>query len=417
MKKRVVITGMGAITPIGNTVKEYWRSLLSGRSGVAPITLFDTADYPVKIAAEVKGFDGKEYFDRKDLRMMARPAQFGVASALMALSDAKWKERPGEGPLGVAGGISNSAQDPIESSIEVIQKRGYKRVVPTVLQQAFPHSTASEAGRLTGFQDQVMTFSTGCTSGMNSVGYAIQQIVSGSSQSFLCISTDAGIANYIFGFFCRSGMLSKSSEPPEKVSRPYDAKRDGGVLGEGAATFMVEDLGQAQRRGATVQAEILGWSSCGTGYRLNDSAEAVPQGMARSMRLALADANVRPEQIDYVGSHGVSDPHLDLWETKALKEVFGEYARRIPMSTVKSMIGIPQNAAGHLQAVAAIKAMNEGIIPPTINYENPDPECDLDYVPNKPRRNRIRRSLVFAHGFNGSDASLVLASPEATRVD
>ncbi len=408
MKQRAVITGMGAITPIGNNVEDFWSNLLAGRSGVGPITLFDPSDYPVKIAAEVKGFDPRDYFDRKDLRMMARPAQLGVASALMALEDAQWKQRPGEGPLGVVGGISNSSQEAIESAVESIQKGGYRKLPPTVISKIFPHSTASETGRITGFQDDVMTLSTGCTSGLNSLGYAAEHIGSGHCSSMLCISGDATLTYYAFAFFCRAGLLSARYHDPEKVSCPFDAKRDGGVLGEGAATFLVEEYDQARRRGVPILAEILGWGTSGIGYKQDQTQDNLCSGMAASMRTALTRANVSPERIDYIGCNGVSDPKLDISETAAIKKVYGEHAYRLPLSSIKSMIGIPLNAAGHLQTVATIKAMNDSFIPPTINYENLDPSCDLDYVPNQARRNRIRLAMVFGHGFNGSDAALIL---------
>ncbi len=406
-RRRIVITGMGAVTPIGNSVDEYWRSLLDGVCGVAPITLFDPAEYPTKIAAEVKNFDGRDYFDRKDLRMMARPTQFGVAAALMALRDAGWNENPGDGPLGVVNGISNSAQDAVEKQIDNLIQHGYRRVIPHVLTQSFPHSTASETGRITGFQDHVMTISTGCTSGMNSIGYAINEIRAGKCSSMLAISTDATIAKYVFAGFCRAQLLTEKNSQPEQASKPFDLNRDGGVLGEGAGAFVIEELHHARAKNRRILAEIIGYAGAGSGYSFDDEI-ALGKGMDRAILEALADANLAAAKIDYVGCHGVSDKHLDRIETQAYKRVFGEHAYKIPMSSVKGHIGIPQNAAGHLQALATVKAMNEGILPPTLNYENPDPDCDLDYIPNQPRRNRIRTALVFAHGFNGSDAALVL---------
>ncbi len=407
MRRRIVVTGMGAVTPIGCTVADYWQSLLAGRSGVGPITLFDASDYPTRIAAEVKHFDPSKFFDRKDLRLMARPTQFGVAAALMALADGGWRNETGDAPLGVVGGVSNSAQDALEGQIDALLQHGYRRVLPYVLTKAFPHSTASEAGRLTGFQDKVITLSTGCTSGMNSLAYAVEEIRAGRCAAILCISTDATISKYVFAGFCRAGLLSTDNDHPERASRPFDANRQGGVLGEGAAAFLLEEQQQARQRGARIQAEILGCASCGGGYRFDDP-DALRQGMARTMQAALADANLRPEHLGYIGCHGVGDPHLDRWETQAVKQVFGQAAYRLPLSSVKSMIGIPQNAAAMLQAVATIQAINCGMLPPTTNYETPDPDCDLDYVPNEPRRNRVDRAMVFAHGFNGSDAAIIL---------
>jgi 3-oxoacyl-[acyl-carrier-protein] synthase II len=408
MRKRVVITGMGAVTPIGNSVEEYWQGLLEGRSGVGPITLFDPSDYPTKIAAEVKDFDGKEYFDRKDMRTMARPTQFGVAAALMALEDADWKNRPGAGPLGVVNGISNSAQDAVEAAVEAIINHSYRRVTPTVLVRCFPHSTASETGRLTGFQDHVMTVSTGCTSGLNALGYSINKIVSGECSSVICIAAESTISNYVFGSFCRAGMLSTSDRPPGKVSRPFDADRDGGVLAEGAVAFLVESLEQARARQGHIHAEILACANSGSGYKNTETFEPVIAGMTRAMNTALATATIGSDKIDYIGCHGVSDPTLDALETVAYKDVFGDHVYEIPVSSVKGHTGMPLGVGAYLQAIATIKTFATGIVVPTLNYETPDPQCDLDYVPNTLRRNNIRHALIFAHAFNGSDAALVL---------
>ncbi len=408
MAQRVVITGMGAVTPIGIGLREYWEGLLEGRNGVAPISLFDPSDYPTRIAAEVKDWDPTRFIDRKRARLMARGTQFGVAAALMALEDAHWAEHPGDGRLGVVGGISNSAQDAVEDAIDALKERGLRRVSPFVLNKSFPHSLASEAGLSVGWQDDVSTVSTACTAGINATARAFDHVRAGTLTSVLAVASDATISRYVFAGFVQAGLLSKNNELPEQASRPFDAKRDGGVLGEGAGAVVVESLEHARRRGARIYAEILGCGAAGVGFG-PEPKRRIPLGMAAAMRKALAAANCGPEHIDYVGCHGVSDPHLDVWETRAMKDVLGERAYRIPMSSVKSMIGIPQCAAGMLQAVATILAMTEGVLPPTINYEFPDPECDLDYVPNTPRRNRVERALVFAHGFNGSDAAVVLA--------
>lgn len=407
MRRRVVITGMGAVTPIGVGVDAFWKSLLEGRNGVERISLFDASDYPCQIAAEVRDFDESRFFDKKEARKMARVTKFGVASALLCLDDACWHESPGDAEIGVAAGISNSARDVAENISDSVREHGYGHVLPYWLTKIFPHATASETGLATGFQSQVMTFATACTAGMNAIGYAADQILQGRAEAFLCPSTDATITGCTVACFCKAKLLSVRNDDPAHASRPFDAKRDGGVLGEGAGCVLVEELGHARRRGARVYAEIRGFGTSGVGYNC-DPAHAIPRGMAAVLTQALAAANCGPNQIDYVGTHGVSDPHLDVWETEALKSVFGEGAYRIPMSSVKSMIGIPQNAAGVLQLIATVKALDEGIIPATTNLEYPDPACDLDYVPNRPRRNEIRNAVVLAHGFNGSDASIVV---------
>lgn len=407
MSRRVVITGLGAVTPIGIGVRDYWDGLLSGRCGVGTISLFDASDLPSRVAAEVKDFDSTRFFDRKKARLLSRPTQFGVASALLCLEDAQWNERRGDGAVGVATGISNSAQDVAEAIFDIVKEHGYKRTLPYFLTKAFPHSVATETGLMTGFQTNVMTFSTACTAGINALGYAAEEIRAGRCRAFLCTATDASITPCTIACFCRAGMVSCRNDDPARASRPFDVERDGGVIGEGAGSLFLEDYEHARQRGAPVYAELLGFGSSGVGYGATPDV-TVPKGMVAAMMQALRSANRSPRHIEYVGCHGVSDPHLDVWETQALKETFGEHAYRIPMSSVKGAIGIPQSAAGMLQLVAAVMTLREGIVAPTANLENPDPACDLDYVPCRPRRNAIARALVLAHGFNGSDAAVVV---------
>jgi 3-oxoacyl-[acyl-carrier-protein] synthase II len=406
--RRVVITGLGAVTPLGVGVSPFWEGLLTGRSGVGPITLFDASDYPCRIAAEVHEFDAAPFLDRKQARLMSRGAQFGAVAGLQALADANW--RPGaDAGVGVYAGVSNSAQEVAESTIETMQRHGYRRVLPYAMTKCFPHCAASETARLLGFQDQVITVSTGCTSGLNALRFATAEIAAGHGDALLVIAADASIAKYVFGVFCQSGMLSLRNDHPAAASRPFDAKRDGGVLGEGAGAVLIEELGHARRRDARPYAEILGFGTSGRGYAENADI-AIPNGMSHAMRQALNEAGCDPRQLDYIGCHGVSDPRLDRWETLAMKQALGEQAYRVPMSSIKAQIGIPQNAAGMLQLLATLLAMRHDTLPPTGNYEYPDPECDLDYVPNRPRRNRVRRALVLVHGFNGSDAAVAVGS-------
>ncbi len=406
MRKRVVITGMGAVTPIGIGLQEYWEGLLAGRSGVGPITFFDTSDFPVHIAAEVKDFNDGIFFERKQAKQLSRAAQLGIASTIMCLEDSAWK-KAGDERMGIAAGVSNSSQEVLEEIGFNLTDRGYKSIHPFYLTKAFPHSTATEAGLITGFQSQIMTFATACTAGINAIGYAAEEIRTGRCTAFLCPATDATITPCSLACFCKANMLSKRNDSPQQASRPFDAKRDGGVLGEGAGCVMLEELDHAKRRGAKIYCEVLGFSTSGCGYNCDPNV-SVPRGMTAALLGAMMQANVAPQSINYVGVHGVSDVHLDKWETQALKAVFNEHAYHIPMSSVKSMIGIPQNAAGVLQLIATVLSIRDGIIPATINYEYPDPECDLDYVPNVARRNRINRAVVISHGFNGSDAAVLI---------
>jgi len=412
MRKRVAITGMGVVSPIGIGLDEYWEGLLSGRVGVGPITAFDASDYPCRVAAEVLGFKPSDYFDRKKARLMARGTQFGVASATLCLEDANWDHSCNGSMLGVAAGISNSPQDTVEEAVMQLRDHGYRRALPYQLNKSLPHGLAAETGTATGFQQSVMTFATACTAGMNALGYAIEEIRQGRLYAILCPAADANIAKYAFGYFCKAGMLTSNNEDPQHASRPFDLDRDGGVLGEAGACLLLEDFDCARRRGASIYAEIIGYGTTGIGYNPGEQQSTVSQGMAKAMSNAMKDANCHPEQIDYIGAHGVSDRRLDLWETNAAKEVFGKYAYRLPLSSAKAQIGIPQNAAGILQMIATVMAVREGILPPTVNYDTPDPECDLDYVPNEPRHNRVQQALTLAHGFNGSDAAVIIRRAE-----
>jgi 3-oxoacyl-[acyl-carrier-protein] synthase II len=407
MRTRVVITGIGVVTPIGIGRSAFWEGLLAGRSGVGPITLFDASDLPCRIAAEVKDFQPDRFFDRKQLRLVSRVAQFGVASSLLCLEDAGWKNGPGAERLGVVAGISNSAQDAAEAVSDIMHEHGYRRLVPYFLTKAFPHATASETGLRTGFQSRVLTIATACTAGLNAIARAADEIRNERLDAVLVPSTDATITRNTVACFCRAGLVSLNNGDPAHASRPFDARRDGGILGEGAAALLIEGSEHARRRQARVYAEVLGFGSSGTGYG-PEPATSTPKGMAAAMREAMASANCGPTQLQYIGCHGVSDPHLDAWETQAMKLALGDSAYRVPMSSAKAQIGIPQNAAGMLQLVAAVQAVVHGVLPATMNYEVPDPECDLDYVPNTPRHNEVTRAMVLAHGFSGSDAAVVV---------
>jgi len=409
MQRRVVITGLGAITPIGNNLDDFWRALLAGDVGIGPITLFDASKYPTRIAAEVKGFSVTDFIDRKQARIMSRGAQFAVAVAGMAAEDADWVNNPGPGKTALVTGISNSPQDAIEAAVEHFQRRGFSRSVPHTVMRCFTHSAASESARVTGFQSSVTTLSTACSSGLNAVGHSLSTIRSGRADAVLCIGTDSLLAKYVFAYFCQAGLLTRENADPQHASRPFDAMRTGGVMGEGAGCLMLEELEHARQRGARIYAEILGSGTSGIGYRGGaPTAESIVPGMVAAMREALGMANCGPHALDYVGCNGVSDVLLDAWETAALKDVLGRDAYRIPMSSIKAQIGVPTCAAGTLQLISTVLAIHHGMLPATRNYETPDPLCDLDYVPNHPRRNDVNRAMVIAHGVSGSDACIVL---------
>ncbi|MFW5803064.1 MAG: beta-ketoacyl-[acyl-carrier-protein] synthase family protein [Verrucomicrobiota bacterium] len=412
-KRRVVVTGMGVVSPIGCSVDAFWDGLLQGRCGIGPITLFDASGYPCPYAAEVKDFDPAKIVEAKRVRTLSRPTLFGLGAAFECLENAGWHSAPGDGVCGIVGGTSNTAQAAVEDGVLLTNAAGFKatRKLWYTLTKAFPHSMASEIGRKSGFQAKALTVSTACTAGMNAITQASELIRSGECDAVLVPSADATITKNLYPYFYRVKMLADSNLPPERISRPFDAKRSGGILGEGAGCLLLEERDHACRRNAPQLCEILGSGSSGTGFAECGDEQAAVYGTAVTIREALADAGVSPESVNYIGCHGVSDPDLDRLETRAIKQAFGEdAARRIPMSSIKALTGIPQSAAGMMQVIATVLAIRDGVLPPTMNYEYADPDCDLDYVPNKARRNQVRRALAWCHGFNGSDAAVVLGA-------
>jgi len=406
MRRRVVITGLGAVTPIGIGVDAFWTGLLEGRCGIGPVTLFDASDYPSRIAAEIRDWDPTVFMTRKRAFVMSRGTQFAVAAGRLALEHARWHGPQSGTRLGVVGGVANSPQDAIEGAVEAMQQRGYKRADPFVLVRCFAHSAAWRCAEEIGFRDYVFTISTACTSGLNAVAHAADVIRRGLCDVVLAVGADSLISKYVFGYFCKAGLLSQRNHDPLHASRPFDAKRDKGVMGEGAGALLLETEEHARLRNARIYGEILGYSQSGQDF--TPALPEKPDGMVLVLCHALQAAGLSPERIDYIGANGVSDALLDALETQALKDALGEHVYRIPLSSVKGSIGIPTCAAGTLQFITSVLALNRNIIPPTINYEFPDPRCDLDYVPNTPRRATLTTALVLSHGLGGGDSAVVV---------
>ena len=406
MNRRVVITGMGAVTPIGIGLEEFWQALLEGRNGVAPITLFDASEYPSRIAAEVKDWDPSQYMEKKKIKALSRCAQFGVTAAKLCMENANWEQAEEDSKQAVVGSMSNSAHDVLEHLVETVTHKGYKRISPRTLPMVIPHTSTSEVAAMAGFQGTVLSITNACAAGVYATGHAAQLIRSGKFDAILCPATDASITPSGLSCFCRAGLVSERNAEPHKASRPFDAERDGGVLGEGGTCLLLESEEHAQRRSASMYAEVVGFGSH-EAYGGNNEHEDY-KGMYDSMSKALISANCHPESVDYIGCNGVSDEMLDRIETEAVKKLFKENAYTTPISSVKGQIGIPLNVAGTTQLISSVLALTRGVIPATQNYEVPDPECDLDYVPNTPRKNQLSRVLVHSHGLNGSNASLLL---------
>ena len=406
-RRRVVITGMGAITPIGLTVEEFWRACLDGRSGAGPLTLIDPDGYPTKIACEVKGFDPQKYMEKREARRMARFSQMAVAAARQAIEDAALRlEKEDTARVGVLLGNGNGGYPNIDEAMRVILTKGGMRLDPLYMPKSLPNMAASQVAMQFGVKGYNNTVTTACAAATQAMGDAAEVIRHGRADVMLAGGTEAGISELGLAAFSVMRAVSTRNDEPQKASRPFDAQRDGFVCGEGAAVFVFESLEHARSRGARILAEIVGYAACADAYHLVAPC-ADGEGAMRAMRWALEDAGVCPEDVDYINAHGTSTPLNDAVETLAIKGVFGEHAYRVPVSSTKSMIGHALGGSGALESVACIKTLQTGLIHPTINYEYPDPDCDLDYVPNQARRADVRVILKNSFGFGGQNACLV----------
>lgn len=408
MKKRVVITGLGVVSPNGIGKERFWQSNLEGRSGVDFISAFDTSGFQTRIAAEVKGFDPSLYMPRGTARKVDRFAQLGLAAAGLALEDGGLDLNTADRErVGVIIGSGLGGMLFHEEQIEAGLKKGAHRVSPASVPRITPNAVSAHIAIQYGLLGPNMVVSTACASGNHAIGEAFKKIRYGEADIVLAGGAEASITPYTFGAFYTLRVLTRTSRPPIEASRPFDNERNGFVLGEGAAVLILEELEIALKRGAHIYSEIVG-------YGLTSGAHHIvmpePNGAdaARTMRLALGDSGLRPEEVDYLNAHGTSTRANDVAETRAIKEVFGVHAPRIPVSSTKSMIGHTIGAAAAIEAVACCLAIEHGVIPPTINYEHPDPECDLDYVPNVPRRAKVDVVLSNSFGFGNVNASIVL---------
>ncbi len=410
MAKRCVVTGVGVVSPIGSGKEAFWKSLTEGRSGIAPITYFDAAELPVKVAGEVKDFDLSDYIDESSLPKAARYTAFAVGAAKMALADAGISsDNAGNSRLSLVLGTSSPSMDILENHIAMCQteESPHLQTHPFAVAATIPHAPALSVSHIMRLFDSILTVSTVCTSGFNAIATGVKEIKSGRKDVVLAGSTESTLMYCTFIGYIAAGLLNMDSDiPPEKVMRPFDKDRGGGVLSEGAAIVVLEELEHARLRGAPIYGEVAGLAVKDK-FRGSKQDTPIKQGMIITMKEALSDARIPPSEVDYVSANGVSTAVLDKMETLALKEIFGDYAYRFPVSSIKSMIGIPNSAIGPMQLIAALLSFQTDIIPPTINYESPDPECDLDYVPNVARVNRIDVALVNNHALDGGDAALV----------
>jgi 3-oxoacyl-[acyl-carrier-protein] synthase II len=411
-KRRVVVTGMGAITPLGLTVDEYWKGLIEGKSGITKATLCDLSSLSCQIVGEVKGFEPRNYMDYKDARRMARFSQFAVASAKMAIEDAELDiSKENQDRLGVIIGNGIGGLPEIEDGFHTLITKGGMRLNPFFMPIILPNMAAGQVSLIFGLTGFSSTVTTACAAATQAIGEAVEVIRLGKADVMVAGGCEAALTPTGIAGFCVMKALTTRNDEPTRASRPFDAKRDGFVPAEGAAVLVLESLEHALGRKARIYAEIAGVGVSSDAYHVaaphNNGAGAV-----RAMRWAIEDAGLAPEEIEYINAHGTSTPLNDTVETIAIKTVFGDYARRIPISSTKSMIGHLLGGSGAVEAVACVKTITEGIIHPTINYEFPDPDCDLDYVPNVARKKDVKTALSNSFGFGGQNACLVFKKYE-----
>jgi 3-oxoacyl-[acyl-carrier-protein] synthase II len=408
-RPRVVVTGLGAITALGSSVTDYWEGLIHGRSGIQRITQFDASDMPCQIAGEIPDFEPNDYMDRKESRRIPRSGQIALAAAMQAVADAGLPATmPNPERSGVCFGTAIGGADRVGEGVHIIRTEGYARLNPFVLPSSIPNLAAFLVAKQFQCVGPNSTITTACATGTQVIGEATEFIRRGQADIVVTGGTEALIQDFAIGGFCSMRALATSfNDNPEAASRPFDSKREGFIFSEGAASLVLERLETALARGARIYAEIGGHASSADAYHM-----AVPDpeaaGPARAMRWALQDAGLEPNHVDYINAHGTSTPLNDVTETRAIKMVFGEEAYNLSISSTKSMLGHAMGASGALEALACILTIYNGLIPPTINYEYPDPECDLDYTPNQVRRRQVNVTLSNSFGLGGQNACLVL---------
>lgn len=405
-KKRVVITGVGAITPLGNNPQAYWEGLLGGRSGIGPVTLFDASKHKCRIAGEVKGFLPDDYLDAKDAKRMDRFAQFAVAASLQAIRDAQFEinELNAE-QVGVIIGTGIGGIKVLEDQQTIYLNRGPDRCSPFMVPMMIANMAAGLTAIHIGAKGPNSCPVTACAAGSNAVGDAFRLIQLGYAQAMICGGTEAAVTPLPFAGFAAARALSTRNDAPDRASRPFDRDRDGFVMGEGAGILMLEELGHATSRGARIYAEIIGYGLTCDAYHMTSP---VPggEGATRAIQLAMKDAQISPEQVNYINAHGTSTAANDPTETAAIKKALGDAAYKLAISSTKSMTGHLLGGSGGIEAVATVMAIANDRIPPTINLDNPDPECDLDYVPNQSRAQKVDIALSNSFGFGGHNVTL-----------
>ncbi len=410
--RRVVITGLGVVTPLGTGVGPTWQALLQGQSGVDLIRSFDASAYPCKIAAEVKDFDPRDYVDKKDVKRMDRFTQFAIASASMAMADAglKFDEQQAQ-RMGCLLGVGLGGMATFERNHESLLHAGPQRISPFFVPMLIGNMAAGQVCIHFGLRGPNLCVSTACAAGTHAIGDAYKIIQRGDAEVMLTGGSEAAVTPLGLGGFCALRALSTRNDAPQQASRPFDKDRDGFVLGEGSGVLVLEELQQALQRQATIYAEVIGYGMSADAYHMTQP-DPEARGVVLCLQRALQDAGVAPEDIDYINTHGTSTPYNDKYETLAVKKVFGDHAYQVPLSSTKSMTGHLLGAAGGVEGVFTALALQHGLIPPTINWEAADEDCDLDYVPNTARTMSLKTAMSTSLGFGGTNACIVLRKYE-----
>ena len=409
---RVVVTGLGAVAPNGIGVETFWRSIIHGVSGIGPITRFDASKHDTRIAGEVQGFDPLQWLEKKEARKMDLFIHYAVAAAQMAYDDSGLKlTDDNRERIGVFVGTGMGGIPALEESHKLLLERGPGRISAFFIPSIITNLASGQISMRFGMKGPNSCVSTACATGNHAIGDSFRIIQRGEADAMLAGGSEAVITPLTIGGFCSMKALSTRNDEPTRASRPFDRDRDGFVMGEGSGLMVLEELEHARRRNAKIYAEIVGYGMCADAYHITQPAPE-GEGAVRSMRLAIKDAKLTPSQVGYINAHGTSTPVGDVNETLAIKTVFGEHARSMAVSSTKSMTGHLLGAAGGVESVITVLTLVHGILPPTINYETPDPECDLDYVPNTSRRAEVRYALTNSFGFGGTNASLLFKKYE-----
>jgi 3-oxoacyl-[acyl-carrier-protein] synthase II len=410
LENRVVITGMGVISSLGIGREAFWESLVQGRNGISTVTRFDASGYPTRIAGEVRGFDPRDYMDKKEARRMDRFTQFAVAAGMLGLQDAGIdlsRENPDR--VGVFLGTGIGGTETFEEQHRILLDKGPNRVSPLFVPMMIGNMGAGQVSIQFGLRGPNVTIVNACASSANAIGEAFKVLERGEADIILAGGAEAAITPMAMAGFCAMKAMSTNNEVPEKASRPFDAQRDGFVMSEGGCILTLETLEHAQARGAHIYAEVIGYGCTADAYHIT-APEPEGEGARKAMEMALNDAGIRPDEVNYINAHGTSTLMNDKYETLAIKKLFGEHAYSLAVSSTKSMIGHLLGASGAVEVAATALTIENGIIPPTINYETPDPECDLDYVPNTSRQQPVNAALSNSFGFGGHNVSIALRS-------